>query len=49
MVNSDKKMNIADRMIIVRESIPLLRTDFVWCLNAAQFRYTITEVNTVGV
>ena len=49
MINSVKKLNIADRMIIVRESIPLLRTDFVWCLNAAQFRYTIMAVNAVGV
>ena len=49
MINSVKKLNIADRIIIVRESIPLLRTDFVWHLNAAQFRYMMVAVNAVVV
>lgn len=49
MINNDKRLNIADRMIIVRESIPLLRTGFVWCLNAAQFRYTMVAVNASKV
>jgi hypothetical protein len=49
MISSEIKLNIADRMTIVRDIIPLLWMGWDWRLNAVQFRYKMMAINTVGV
>jgi len=49
MISSEIKLNIADRMTIVRDIIPLLWMGWDWRLNAVQFRYKMMAINTSRV